>query len=65
MAIASATQVGRTVQVKDERGRVLFSKTGTLKGYTGTTVSVQLSPNFPSITTFDEKGRVLYSSVGR
>ena len=35
MAIATAVQRGSMVQVYDERGRAIFSRSGDLHGYTG------------------------------
>ena len=54
MAIATAVQRGSMVQVYDERGRAIFSRSGDLHGYTGGTVSVRRGR---SIYTYDERGR--------
>ena len=54
MAIAMAVQRSEWVYVYDEKNRQLFSKTGTLSGYTSNTVSVKWQGY---IYTYDEKGR--------
>ena len=51
--IGSCVQKGYYVYVYDEKGYSLFSKYGTLVGYTGNTVSVK---NNNYVETFDEKG---------
>lgn len=62
--IASAEQKGNQVFVRDEKGRLLFSKPGELRGYTSATVSIKL-PSSNNIVTLDEKGRVKFSKPGK
>ncbi|MGO9015045.1 MAG: hypothetical protein ACLQF0_08700 [Dissulfurispiraceae bacterium] len=59
MAIGSAAQKQEyNVFVYDEKGNVLFQKTGKLVGYTSSTVTVY----FQNTTyTFDVKGNVLFT----
>lgn len=47
------------VEVYDERGNFMFSKTGELMGFTGTTVSVKTSSN--RVEVYDEKGNFKFS----
>lgn len=60
MAIGSAIQRGKQVQVYDEKGRLIFSRcfgNGShdgLVGYTATTVSIRRGNQ---IVTFNEKGQ--------
>ena len=56
--IGSALQKGSTVYVYDENGRTLYSKSGDLAGYTGSTVSIRANN---TLYTYDERGRVKYS----
>lgn len=55
--IAATKQVGNNVRVYDERGLVLFSKCGTLIGYTSDTVSIKLNS---TVWTYSATGRVLF-----
>ena len=54
--ITTAVQKGSSVYVYGERNQVLFTKSGTLMGYTGSTVSVK---NGSSVYTYNEKGAVI------
>lgn len=58
--IGSAKQNGSTVYVYNEKGQVLFTRSGKLLGYTSTTVTIQATSG-SSQYTYDEKGRVLYT----
>lgn len=58
MAIGSAVQQGGLIHIYDEKGHFLFSKSGELHGYTGTTVSVKQAK---LIHTYDEKGHFKFS----
>lgn len=62
MAITVAVQQGNTVVVKGDRNRLLFTKAGTLVGFTGSTVSVKRGN---MVYTFDEKGRLLGSNFSK
>lgn len=53
MAIATATQKGSSVYVYNEKGSLLFSKSGELQGYTSSTVSIRRGS---TVYTYDEKG---------
>jgi len=57
MAISTAKQSGNTVYVYDERGSVLFQRSGTLMGYTSTTVTVK---NGTTNYTYNDKGGVMF-----
>lgn len=57
--IGTAKQNGSSVSVYDEKGNYLFSKSGTLIGYTATTVTIKTSSG--SQSTYDEKGSYLFS----
>ena len=54
MAISTAVQRGTMVQVYDERGHAVFSRSGELHGYSGATVSVRRGR---WVHTFDDRGR--------
>ena len=58
MSIAVAIQKGSNVYVYDESNRVLYTKTGELHGYTGTTVNVRLGG---TIYTYDERGATKFT----
>lgn len=58
MAISVAVQKGKTVYVYNERNSQLYSKSGELVGYTGSTVNVKRGS---FIHTYDEKGRQISS----
>jgi len=58
MAIGTATEKAGLVNVFDEKGNFLFTKTGSLKGYTGSTVSVEKGG---LVHTYDEKGTFKFS----
>ena len=55
--ICTATQSGSTVYVYDESGRVLFSRSGELAGFTGSSVSIR---DGSSTYVYDEDGRVMF-----
>lgn len=56
--IGSALQKGSTVYVYDEKGSILYSKSGDLAGYTGSTVSIRVKN---TLYTYDERGFKKYS----
>lgn len=58
--IASAKQEGSTVRVYNEKGSMLFSKTGILVGFTSSTVSVK-DTSGSTVRTYNEKGSLLFS----
>jgi hypothetical protein len=58
MAIGNAVEKSGAVTVYNEKGIFLFSKSGALHGFTGTTVSVKSGG---SINTYDEKGNFKFS----
>lgn len=58
--IASAKQSGSTVYVYDENGHTLFTRSGTLIGFTGSSVTIK-SPSSDTQYTYDEKGHTLYA----
>ena len=58
--IGSAQQKFGTVYVYDEKGHTIFTKPGTLVGFTTTTVTIK-SPAGSSLYTYDEKGHLLYT----
>ena len=60
--ISVAVQKGNTVYVYGELNQVLFTKSGTLHGYTGGSVSVL---NGNTIYTYNEKGSTLSSHSAR
>lgn len=60
--ISVAVQKGNTVYVYGERNQVLFTKSGTLHGYTGGSVSIL---NGNTIYTYNEKGSTLSSHSAR
>lgn len=56
--IATAKQNGSTVYVYNEKGSLLFSKSGNLVGFTGSSVTIKSgSTNY----TYDEKGSLMFS----
>lgn len=56
--ISTATQNGSRVEVYDERGALMFTKGGTLVGYTSTTVSIQ---NAGRVEVYDERGNLKFT----
>jgi hypothetical protein len=62
MAIGSAVQKGSLVYVYDEKGRQIGSHSGSLHGYTGSTVSVKRGS---LIYTYNEKGQQISSTSAR
>lgn len=58
--IASAKQNGSTVYVYDEKGHTLFTKSGTLMGFTSSSVTIKSSSS-SSLYTYDEKGHILFT----
>ena len=62
--IGSVVQNGNSVLVYDEKGSLLFSRQGILKGYTATTISVKINGS-NNILTYSNKGSLLYSRLER
>lgn len=60
--IASATQNGDFVNVYNMNGTIMFSRAGTLRGWTNSTVSVEYRG---FISTYNAKGSLLYSRAGK
>ena len=60
MAITSAEQRGNVVFVYGERGKVLYTRPGTLLGYTGSSVTIANSTGVYA-QTYNEKGSVMYT----
>ncbi len=58
LMIGNALQKGSTVYVYDEKGRTLYTKSGELAGYTGSTVSIKVNN---TLYTYDERGLKKYS----
>ena len=58
MAIASAVQKGNNVYVYNEKNSLLFSRDGTLVGYTSTTVSIKRGN---TTYTYDERNSLKFS----
>ena len=56
--IASAKQSGNSVRVYNEKGTQIFSKTGTLVGFTSSTASIKVGTR---VVTYNEKGTQLFS----
>ena len=56
--IAVAKQNGNAVDVYDEEGHYLFSRSGELVGFTATTVAIKDSQ---SISVYDANGSYLFS----
>lgn len=56
--ISLALQKGSSVVVYNEKNNTIFSRTGTLVGYTSNTVSIRTGTS-NSITTYDEKGNTI------
>lgn len=56
--IGSAQQKGSTVYVYDEKGLVLFSKSGELQGFTGATVVIRIGS---TLYTYNDRGHVSFS----
>lgn len=57
--IGTVKDTGSQVEVYDERGSYMFSKSGSLVGYTATTVSVRTSSG--RIEVYNERGSYQYS----
>ena len=57
MAIATARQKGYSVYVYNEKGEIMFQKTGNLAGYTCSTVTVERGGRFE---TFDITGTLMF-----
>lgn len=63
MAIGSAVQKGKTIYVYNEKGQIMFAKTGDkLVGYTAITVTVQKGK---TVTTYNEKGQVKFATTAK
>ena len=58
MAISTAIQKGSTVYVYDEKNHQLWTDSGQLHGYTGSSVSIRKSN---TIYVYDEKGHQISS----
>ena len=56
--ISVAIQKGNTVYVYNEKNQIILMKSGTLVGYTSTTVSVKLG-NGNTIYTYSESGQTI------
>lgn len=56
--ITTAKQNGSTVYVYNEKGSLLFSKSGTLVGFTGSSVTIRSGS---TDYTYDEKGSLMFS----
>ena len=56
--ISVAVQKGSSVYVYNEKNHLLFTKAGTLMGYTGSTVSIKPSSG-SSVYTYNEKGALI------
>ena len=59
MAIGTAKQNGNFVYVYDESGRLMFTQSGTLQGYTGSSVSVCKNGN--TVYVYDDSGRLQFT----
>lgn len=55
--ISVAVQSGSNVKVYNERNTLIFTKSGTLVGYTGSTVSVKTGSG--NVQTFNERGTLI------
>lgn len=64
MAIASAQQRGSNVLVYGERGQILFTRSGTLQGYTSSTVTI-LNALRTLVITYNDKGTILFTREAR
>ncbi len=62
MAIQNAVKRGSTVYVYGDKGRLLFTQSGDLHGYTGGSVSIKRSS---TIYVYDEKGRLQNTTSAR
>lgn len=59
MAIAAAKQTSPTsVEVYNERGSLMFTKSGTLVGFTPTTVSINVHG---AMNVYDERGTLKFT----
>ncbi len=58
MAISTAIQKGSTVYVYDEKDHQIWSKSGDLHGFTGSTVSIKKGS---TIYVYNEKGNQVSS----
>ena len=56
--IGNALQKGSTVYVYNEKGQMLYTKSGELAGYTGSSVSIK---NGRTLYTYNEKGQMQYT----
>lgn len=56
--IASAKQSGNSVYVYNERGNLLFTRSGTLVGFTSSTVTIQSGS---ALYTYDERGNLMFT----
>jgi hypothetical protein len=50
-----------SVYVYDDNGSLMFTKSGMLVGYTGTTVSVKDDPSSNTIYVYDENGSLKFT----
>lgn len=64
MAIASAQQRGSNVLVYGERGQILFTRAGTLQGYTSSTVTI-INALRTLVITYNDKGTILFTREAR
>ncbi len=53
MVIGSASQLGDSVRVYSEQGKLLFVRSGSLMGYTSSSVTIRFGN---AATTYDERG---------
>ena len=56
--ISSAIQKGNTVYVYSNSGNVLFTRNGTLMGFTSKSVSIKIGN---TVYVFSEKGAVMFT----
>ena len=59
MAIGTVSQRGSLIYVYDERGHLLFTQSGELVGYTGSTISVRRGGSLTYV--YDDRGRLLFT----
>ena len=62
LSIGMAVQRGSTVYVYDERNHTLWTRSGELQGYTGTTVNIKIGS---SIYMYDEHNHCIGSRSAR
>ncbi len=60
--ISSAAQNGNFVNVYGLKGNILFSRAGTLRGYTSSTVSIEVNG---FITTYNGRGSIMHTRAAR